>query len=192
MRVYASTDCTRRAEYRRGGNAANISFSGCKRLTDAMAGRRSVSPEMRRAVSYAGFFLKPAVDPPDLLAMTCERVEVSPLPPLSVRVATHVGRKVLNLAEDLVRQQQALYQRLEIEPEVLPTMLGLQSKVEVEPVDVGTPAIHRDSAFAWGERRGMVSTYPVGVSSPDPTASLRRGRLFFVIALEISTPGGVA
>ena len=57
MRVYASTDCTRRAEYRRGGNAAKISFSGCKRLTDAMADRRSVSPEMRRAVSYAGFFL---------------------------------------------------------------------------------------------------------------------------------------
>jgi hypothetical protein len=58
-------------------------------------------------------------------------------------------------------------------------MLGLQSKVEVEPVDVGNHAVHRTSAFAWGEVCGIVCAYPVGVSSPDPTASLRRGRLFF-------------
>ena len=187
------------------------SFSGCRRLTDAMAGRRSVSPEMRSAVSYASsaapsiratadvdvgllllvtgptsaavlaapsLFLKPAVDPPDLLAIACERVEVSCLPPLSVRIVTHAGREILNLAQLLVRPQQALYQRLEVQPEVLSTILGLQSEVEVEPVDVGNHAVHRASAFAWGERYGTVGTYPVGVSSPDPTASLRRGRLF--------------
>jgi hypothetical protein len=44
--------------------------------------------------------------------MTCESVEVCRLPPLSVRVVTHAGRKILNLVQLLVRQQQALYQRL--------------------------------------------------------------------------------
>ena len=64
--------------------------------------------------------MKPAVDPPDLLAMTCQRVEVGALSSLPARIVTHSGRKVLNLAQLLVRQRQAFYQGLKVQPEVLP------------------------------------------------------------------------
>jgi hypothetical protein len=50
--------------------------------------------------------------------------------------------------EFLARLQQALYQRLQVELQVIPAMIRLEAEVEVEAVDVGDHAVHRASAFA--------------------------------------------
>src|SRR6266542_52683 len=67
---------------------------------------------------------------------------------------------------------------LKVQPEVFPAVLGLQSEVQIEAVDVGGDADHGhpsgDRCVPWG----ILRAYPARVSSPGPTALLAGPSLF--------------
>ncbi len=121
-------------------------FVGRKRLSDLMAGHRSLSAfvgDPFASTSTAGprLLLEAAFDDFESRRMGEQRVQAVGLPLLAGRVVAHPSSEVPDAVEVLTRLEQAGGKPFEVEPQVSASVLP-QAVVQVEAVHVGSYLCH--------------------------------------------------